>query len=505
LSGFTTCTVTVGNGFKFEESGTNTVTLTVLVTPILELFVTDTGNDTTGCGTAAQPFRTITKALQFASAIPTVNVGPGTYDTVEGEVFPLNVPAGVSVIGTMGVDKDNTDSTVVDPNGTASAVVLAASASVKGALKSLVITNFKGNAINMTGWRGVIDNLYVHTGVAGAAVASFLYSENANVDLELTNTTVSNITNNSSNYVMRFYNGTGPIKITNCVFQNLVCYSDGNKAGPIMFKYTDGAPGNACFTVTISDSVFDNIAGRAGAGNSEGGIISHFASAFTVQRCVFKNMTTSMVVLSPNRVAATVRDCLFFNLQCGTEAWQGAIGGYSAPSNVYNSTFDNCSAAFAPQSVMNIYNTSVSNCPKLNAGLSGNLRLHYANVYNSPTGTYDTANSNNVTEHDPNYKNAASRDYRLKKTSLLIDAGNNATVVTGETDLLGKTRIMDGNGDTIQTVDIGAYEHDPNVVDPTFNTPAALYHVFAGERPCRSASRRRPAAPYRPILSPPAM
>lgn len=56
------------------------------------------GNDGTADGSSGYPFKTITAALATMSS-GTVCVAPGTYDTTLGEVFPITLPAGVSLIG----------------------------------------------------------------------------------------------------------------------------------------------------------------------------------------------------------------------------------------------------------------------------------------------------------------------------------------------------------------------------------------------------------------------
>ena len=57
-----------------------------------------TGKDT-GAGNSKSPFKTLTKALTAASSETTIQLSPGTYNTSGGEVFPLVVPAGVTVLG----------------------------------------------------------------------------------------------------------------------------------------------------------------------------------------------------------------------------------------------------------------------------------------------------------------------------------------------------------------------------------------------------------------------
>ncbi|WP_421657650.1 S-layer homology domain-containing protein [Leptothermofonsia sp. ETS-13] len=57
-----------------------------------------TGNDSNS-GTQTAPFKTITRALQQARAGTTIQLAPGTYSAATGEVFPLVIPNGVTVLG----------------------------------------------------------------------------------------------------------------------------------------------------------------------------------------------------------------------------------------------------------------------------------------------------------------------------------------------------------------------------------------------------------------------
>ena len=56
------------------------------------------GNDS-GSGNAEAPLRTISAALQQASAGTVIQLSPGTYSADTGEVFPLNLPSGVVLRG----------------------------------------------------------------------------------------------------------------------------------------------------------------------------------------------------------------------------------------------------------------------------------------------------------------------------------------------------------------------------------------------------------------------
>jgi hypothetical protein len=58
-----------------------------------------TGDDDTGDGSSSAPLRSITAALEIAGSRTTVLVASGVYDADHGEVFPLDLPDSVSVVG----------------------------------------------------------------------------------------------------------------------------------------------------------------------------------------------------------------------------------------------------------------------------------------------------------------------------------------------------------------------------------------------------------------------
>ncbi len=65
-----------------------------------DIFVSPFGDDTTGDGSSAAPFRTVTKANTVAlTPGDRIMISPGTYATTDGEVFPLFLGDGVSLIG----------------------------------------------------------------------------------------------------------------------------------------------------------------------------------------------------------------------------------------------------------------------------------------------------------------------------------------------------------------------------------------------------------------------
>src|SRR5262245_14386746 len=69
--------------------------------PAADYFVNSiTGNNASGDGSVASPWRTITFALsQVPGPGDTIHVAAGTYDLTLGEVYPIDMKPGVSVIG----------------------------------------------------------------------------------------------------------------------------------------------------------------------------------------------------------------------------------------------------------------------------------------------------------------------------------------------------------------------------------------------------------------------
>lgn len=66
----------------------------------IQLFVnTSIGNDTTGNGTQASPYKTITQALRAAEGNTVIMLAPGTYSAESGETFPLALKSGVTLQG----------------------------------------------------------------------------------------------------------------------------------------------------------------------------------------------------------------------------------------------------------------------------------------------------------------------------------------------------------------------------------------------------------------------
>ncbi|HEY5611027.1 MAG TPA: FG-GAP-like repeat-containing protein, partial [Thermoanaerobaculia bacterium] len=99
------------------NNGGNTAVIfrntTVTTATADDYYVATTGSNTTGTGTEASPWKTITYALsQITGTGKTLHVAAGTYDTTLGETFPINIKNGVSLAGA------GIDASILDAKGT---------------------------------------------------------------------------------------------------------------------------------------------------------------------------------------------------------------------------------------------------------------------------------------------------------------------------------------------------------------------------------------------------
>ena len=76
----------------------------------------------------------------------------------------------------------------------------------------------------------------------------------------------------------------------------------------------------------------------------------------------------------------------------------------------------------------------------------------YSCIYDGDAGTGNISS-------DPLFVNAGTNDYHLSSSSPCIDTGDSSGCYSGQTDIDGEDRILDGDGDQTATVDMGADEY----------------------------------------------
>ena len=186
-------------------------------------------------------------------------------------------------------------------------------------------------------------------------------------------------------------------------------------------------------------------------------------SSPTVTNCTFSGNSADMEGGGMHNwdSSPTVTNCTF----SGNSAERG--GGMHNINNssptVTNCTFSGNSASGQGGGMYNYNNSSptVTNCIFWDGG--DEIYNHGTSTpvvtYCDVQGGYSGAGNIDV---DPLFVNPAADDYHLQAGSPCIDAGDNTAVpVWLTTDFEGDPRIIDGDGDTVAVVDMGADEYVP--------------------------------------------
>ena len=93
----------------------------------------------------------------------------------------------------------------------------------------------------------------------------------------------------------------------------------------------------------------------------------------------------------------------------------------------------------------------------------------------------DFAGSNGNFSADPAFVNAAGGNYQLSWASACVDRGNPLSPV-GAVDLAGQARPIDGNLDTIEVADVGAFEFTPLGLSTDAQSGSIARFAFSGEQ-----------------------
>jgi len=358
-----------------------------------------TGNNTTGDGTSGKPWKTITYALdQITNTSCLVHIGSGTYNTALGEIFPIMMEDGVSLVGA------GKDLSIISGTTAASVIKCIGIFDATAKIEGLGITGggstSGGNGIYISAGSSLeINNNKIYNN-------SYVSWPNTGGGINITNSSpkISNniISGNSAAYGGGISISMGSPQITNNTINDNYCshYGSGiyikngspTVKGNIIVNNSEDA---ICITgSTSSPEISNNIIAK----NSSDGI--YCASSCTPiinNNTISDNGGDGIDIYSASPVSI-VNNIISYNTGYGIEE----SDTYSDPGQVlYNLFYQNSLGLYRNEGTTNYYsaidlNTNVTEC------------------------------KNNL-EGNPLFADKANNDYQIQTGSPAIDAGNPAS------------------------------------------------------------------------------
>ena len=287
--------------------------------------------------------------------------------------------------------------------------------------------NTGGGAIKSKGGNKIIiDNCYIYNNIADFR-GVFLFDDASNINLKLSN---SRISENTGTLFQNFSNSQINIEITNCVIEN---NDDVFQGGYKLIKN--------CY-IRSNNNVF--------------GSITQYSFTGKIHNVVVANNAGNIIAGRISSMDVELRNSLIINNT-------GSVFSHTAEnSNHFN--IDAKNTIFANNGA------DVFNLPGTNETIIINNSLFSTNAnlgtnYPDSLGILTTQNPNGDSTDtygnlfmDPQLVDTANGDFHLSYGSPAIDAGNNL-YINSTTDFDGNQRVLDGNGDNNNVVDIGPYEY----------------------------------------------
>ncbi len=461
-------------------------------------YVSGSGDDLTGDGSAAAPFRTITKAVyditnQLVTVLrPKINIDEGIYSVSAGETMPIVLPSGTSLCGwSASGEPIDREARIVDGENVIGRTIFS-------------IENFAND--------GMISDLHikdarraipVYVNTADCVFSNCLFTQSEEVQGQATHpgafkiNGLSNVTIDSCDFIgmtnrSSIIEISGSSTVSGAADDRMTTIRNCSFVGNMVDNYIVGGvnPGSSQVSLSVYDSVFKSnvIKYTSGLVNTQtaGSCIAvcgyrvdnNWYGSLDVDRCQFLANTGNMVVgaqfltqgLGNTDGSFKVANSLFadnvpYNANA-SGAKYGVVNGYRGTPYIRNCTFIRNFGSLANTANTYVYNTIFADeTMPLVPGATHSLVFVGTNIVSGCNlGNEATiqGTANNITEA-PVFVNAAVNaadpafDARLRPFSPGIDSGV-AGYVSGTLDLAGNARIADNTLCGAALPDLGAYE-----------------------------------------------
>ncbi|MBN1764675.1 MAG: right-handed parallel beta-helix repeat-containing protein [Sedimentisphaerales bacterium] len=267
----------------------------------------------------------------------------------------------------------------------------------------------------------------------------------------------------NSNYAYwggAMYNNYSNLSVINCVFSNNVA----NYNGAGMYNSHNSSQ-------EVKECTFINNSSRS----DSGGMFNYGQSNTRITNCNFFGNSAEQKgggIYNRDDINTRLTACIF----SGNTASEDGGGLYCKESelDVINTVFLSnnaargnniaCDSYQSPSTIIMANSICRSDADPIWNNDGSDITINFSNVEGDwvGLGNIDADPCFVDADGDDNLPGTEDDDLRLQAFSPCIDVGDNS-VVTEAFDLDGKTRIMDGDGDGVAVVDMGAYEYSASI------------------------------------------